>query len=629
MEKKLIFLLILVFGFNLIGCNGSGGKNNSDYFYPDRGYADANSDSWTQLSENDEEITIDWFVNYSTFSWNGNGNSLVSDVIKEKTGININFITPADDSGSQLNTLIASGNLPDIITVNHGTALRVQLQDEGYVYPLQGLAQRYAPSLLNRVDDEIMAYFDGGEGIIYGLPNHYYTYDDLNTYKEITNMTLNSNGGIVARKDYLDAYIDYKKTLNPDWNDVVATSPDGFIDMCLWVKNQYNLPATNPTVTLGQFDTLTTNGSKAINWLTEYFAVEPEDAEGNKLYEPAQEKYKDALLFLNELYRNKLISSGNLSANYSQIGTYIQQSLPFVCMLSPQDFASFFRNGYLSSGIEYVPIVLTNYQGEAPILRDLSGNGYRFSSITTSCEYPDRVIKLFDYLWSDEGQRLVQYGVEGITYEYLVEPGESVTKIDETTGQPKTITYPQGQIKWVDSVFDKIQSGNAGEYGFMGAMLLLWNPMYPRLTHYKGESLDTFLKYVDYNLKAALQPYTYSRKGLEFSLDASDSRYVSMVFLQTEINNLWYEYIPRIISQASETSALNLYNATLAQAKSMGYETLLRFQDTCFQAHKAKLGIDFGWPPNDANSGYDDWVVTSIYGDTSCAIEVPDNIAIQ
>lgn len=627
--KRIVTLLL---SFTLIFCSLAACKNNnrkSDYYYPDHGYADANSDSWTQLTDDDEEITINWFVNYSTFSWGGNGNSLVSDVIKEKTRININFITPADDSGQQLNTLISSGNLPDVITVNHGTALRVQLQDEGYVYPLQGLAERYAPSLLNRIDDEIISYFNAGNDTIFGLPNHYYTYNDLNDYKEISGMTLNSNGGIVARKDYLEAYIAYKKSKNPDWSDVEATSPQGFIEMCLWVKQNYNLPATNPTVCLGQFESSTTNGSKGINWLMEYFAVEPEDKDGNKTYEPAQEKYKDALMFLNELYRNKLISSGNLSANYSQISTYIQQGLPFVCMLSPQDFASFFRNAYLNSGIEYVPIVLTNYQGDAPVLRDLSGNGYRFSMITTSCKHPDRVIKLFDFLWSEEGQRLIQYGVEGVTYEYVKQPGETETVVDKETNETKTITYQYGQIKWTDKVFEEIQNSASGKYGFMGGMLLLINPMYARLTHYKGETLDTFLKYVDYNLKAALQPYTYSRKGLEFSLDATDSRYVSMVYLQTELNNLWYEYIPRIISQSSKSAAENLYKGTLAQAESMGYKTLLMFQNTCFKAHKEKLGISFGWPPNDANSGYDTWVVNSIFGDTSRTLEIPSDITLQ
>ncbi|HHW90584.1 MAG TPA: extracellular solute-binding protein [Clostridiales bacterium] len=628
--KKFItsILCVLLVCCSLIGCFGDG-KNKSDYWYPDRGYADDKSDSWTQLTDQDEEITIDWFVNYSTFSWAGNGNSLVSDVIREKTKININFITPADDTGQQLNTLIASGKLPDVVTVNHGTALRVQLQQEKYVYPLQELAKRYAPSLLNRIDDEIVAFFDGGNGTIYGLPNHYYTYSDLNDYKEITGMTLNSNGAIVARKDYLDAYIAYKKAQNPNWSDVQATTPQGFIEMCLWVKQHYNLLATNPTVCIGQFDSATTNGSKGISWLMEYFAVDPEDEDGNKTYEPAQAKYKDALLFLNELYRNKLISSGNLSANYSQISTYIQQGLPFVCMLSPQDFASFFRNAYLNSGIEYVPIVLRNYQGDVPVLRDLSGNGYRFSMITTSCKYPDRVIKLFDFLWSEEGQRLIQYGVEGETFEYTKRPGETGAIIDPVTKQTKTVTYKYGQIKYTDEVFQEIQNGQAGKYGFMGGMLLLINPMHARLTHYKGETLDNFLKYVDYNLKAALQPYTYSRKGLEFGLDTSDSRYVAMAYLQTELNNLWYENIPRIISQSSKSAAENLYNSTLAQAELKGYKTLLSFQNSCFKAHKAKLGIQYAWPPNDPNSGYSNWVVNSIFGDTSRVLEIPSDITLQ
>ena len=41
--------------------------------------------------------------------------------------------------------------------------------------------------------------------------------------------------------------------------------------------------------------------------------------------------------------------------------------------------------------------------------------------VTVDCEYPDRVVQLFDYALSDEGQLLCQYGIEGLDYESVDE----------------------------------------------------------------------------------------------------------------------------------------------------------------------------------------------------------------
>ena len=57
--------------------------------------------------------------------------------------------------------------------------------------------------------------------------------------------------------------------------------------------------------------------------------------------------------------------------------------------------------------------MLRNSKGDDPILQDLRGYGWLFNMVSKDCKYPDRVMKLFDYLTSPEGQLLVRYGVEG------------------------------------------------------------------------------------------------------------------------------------------------------------------------------------------------------------------------
>ena len=348
-------------------------------------------------------------------------------------------MTPVSDSSDMLNTLIAGNELPDVITILANSAERVQLAEEGYIYPVNELSSRWAPRLMNRVDREISEYFAASDGLLYGLPSHFYTTKDKEAY-EAQGHALQSNGAIVARKDYLDAYVAYRQSQDPSWSDAEATTPEGFVEMCVWVKQEYGLTNTNPTVCLAPFETTNTStGNKAINWLMEYFNVMPEDKDGNLTYQYADERFLEMMTFLNDLYNEHLIISGNFTTSTSQVGSYIQQGLPFVCILSPQDYAGNFKEWTLKNpDAEYVPIVLTNSDGEAPQLRSLAGSGYRFTMITGNCERPDRVIKLFDYLWSEEGQRLLYYGVEGVTYDYT-EPAE---------------LFPYGTMTWTQEVRD-------------------------------------------------------------------------------------------------------------------------------------------------------------------------------
>ena len=612
-KRTLIFLLIAVMalGSVLAGCGG--GKQ--ELVYPDYPQASTDTESWEQWEDYDPtHITIDWYVDYSTFNWVGAESSIVSDMIEEKTGIKINFMKPVTDDGTMLNTLIAGGKLPDVITVLANGAERVQLADEGYIYPINELSKRWAPNFMGRIDAEISRYFNASDGQLYGMPSHFYTTKDNESY-EAQGHELLSNGAIVARKDYLEAYIAYKKAQDASWSDVQATTPEGFVEMCKWVKSNYGLSNTNPTVCLAPFETTNTlTGNKAINWLMEYFNVMPEDSQGNLTYQYEDERFLEMMLFLNDLYSENLIISNNFTTSTSQVGSYIQNGLPFVCVLSPQDYAGNFKEWSLKNpSAEYVPILLTNKDGEVPQLRSLAGNGYRFSMITANCKRPDRVIKLFDYLWSEEGQRLLYYGVEGVTYTY--------TEADET--------YPYGKMEWTQEVKDAFNNNTHGAYGMLNSFVMLTNPMFVNLTQEQGYPFNNYTSYVNYNLKAALSEYVYNHQILEFPLNTTDEQYGDMITLRSRLYQLWIEYIPKIVMAKDQAASEAMYREGLDYADKYGYKSLTNWMNEAYLKYKSDLGVQFGYPVNDASSGYKDLKITSIFGDASKYVSVPDDIVKQ
>lgn len=625
--KKINKIVALLGAFTLLSTAlvGCGGADATELKYPDYPTANADTESWEQWEDYDpSQIKIDWYVDYSSFAWTGADASIVSNMIKEKTGVSINFMTPVNDDGTQLNTLIAGNKLPDVITILANGAERVQLAEENYVYPINELSKRWAPRLMDRIDSDITKYFNASDGMLYGMPSHFYTTKDVEAYEAQGNELL-SNGAIVARKDYLDAYIAYKKGQDATWQDVQATTPDGFIEMCKWVKQEYNLKANNPTVCLAPFETTnTTTGNKAINWLMEYFNVVPEDENGNFVYQYEDERFLEMMQFLNTLYSEKLIIDSNFTTSTGQVGSYIQNGLPFVCVLSPQDYAANFKEWNLKNqnsdgswkndqSTEYVPILLTNKDGETPQLRSLAGNGYRYTMITANCKRPDRVIKLFDYLWSEEGQRLLYYGVENSTYTYTA----------------PTSVYPYGTMQWTDEVKQAFNNNTHGTYGMLNSLVFLTNPMFSYLTQEEGYPFNNYTSYVNYNLKAALGDYVYNHQILEFPLNTSDEDYGDMITLRTRLFNLWIEYIPKIVMAKNNNAAKTMWEEALDYAKRYGYKDLTSWQNEAFLKYKQELGVTYGYPANDPNSGYSSLTVTSLFGDISKYVEVPESIVKQ
>lgn len=610
MKKKYCFASILLLSaFIFAGC----GPTVKTPELPDAPPLDPNIESWLQIDPDDEDVEIDWYIDSSSYYISNS----MTEKIYATTGVKINWIKPVTDDGSKLGTYLANNSLPDVVTISD-YAIRSQLAEEGYCWPLNMLAERYAPSLQRKIDPSIYSYYQSSDGNLYCLPANGYTDESIEEFEDMGGYLI-SNGALIVRKDYLEAYIAHKKSENPSFDeDAQVTTKSGFIEMCKWVSSTYNLTLrTNPTVALSPF---LAEGSQAIVQLAEYFCVAPEDKQGNLVYQPAEKEYEEMLLYLNELYREGLIMQGNLSATMAAVGGYIQNGYVFAFLGSPQEFATYIKAANIYKDIEYVPIVITNDAGQAPLLTNLAGYGNRFTMISKNCARVDRVIKAVDWLMSEEGHVALYYGEEGVTFEYLVRPGE--TKTIEVNGVQKEHTYTYGQIDFTDYAWGYIQSGNQTVLG-LRATSLLWNPMYVRLTSVRGDELDIYQYYLQYNSKAALTPYTYNKRALKYAMDPTAKNYDEMVEINADLTDLWANTIPQIIIASSAKEAKTKYENTLKTAKTYGYEELLAFQNKCFQTHKKNAGVEFAWPFN--VSGYVAPAI-KLRGDLSYNKEIPSNI---
>lgn len=594
--KAISLSMLAVFALQcFVGCGKGPGRETGEdgmakLTYPEYEETPSDKNSWEYIPEGND-MTIDWYVDVS--SWPIPTDNSVKRKIKEKTGITVNFTTPVTDDGTKLATIVAGEDMPDVISVPTSSSKTLaSLAQQGYVYDINTLADKWAPTLYDHLPQDVMDWWAYGNGKTYGIPNHYYSYEDIPQDER-----LQPNGGMMVRKDIFDAWQSYVETnlkssdgmvhytgadaseKTVEWQGYITT-PEGFKEACKWAMERYYGTKDGQITTALQLNQFVSGGNTSLTWLAQFFAVPFEDEEGNYVYQFTSEAYKEVLLYLNDLYTTKvggntLISAGNFTQNYDGVGSIVAGGKAFATLVTPQDYQMHFATAR-DHGYEYVSLYITNEAGDAPVLADIRGYGYLFSMITTSCKRPDLVIKLFDYLSSPEGQNLICFGVEGETWNYTEE-----NKIEYTETYLSAKTDPNKTV--------------AG-YGLMTFDLLInyqyYDNVQPRTNHGKTDS-ELFRT----NLKRPLSVYAYDYNATHFVVDATDERYNDYNNALTRIDSLIGQQLPKILKAANAKEAESVYNQTIDLLNKRNLSLVIEMNAEAYRKAKQKLGIEVAWAP--------------------------------
>ena len=580
--KYKALLLVAIGSMCLTGCKGRNKHNNQpDYIidedgnvidqtkYPDFPLTPGDKDSWEYLKDengNVESWDVEWYVNDSTFAWNSYGSDRVSQIIKEKIGVNIKFTVPVTDDGQKLSTLISGNKLPDLISVQCWYPQCSQLANQGYLYPLDGLIERWAPSFVAKEQTDIWNYFKEGGAFTYGLPNFAYSTKYVNDTDK-----MEPNGCLMVREDwYLEAAA----------AGYEMTDTESFINGCKYIQSKHS------SAIPFQLDAFTNEGCDSVDWLAQYFCAPFEDKEGNYLDIRTTDRYKEMLQFLNKCNKEGIIESGNYSMKTSQVRTNISRGNVFVSAVTPQDYQNAFLSAF-GSGVNYVPLILRNKDGEAPVLQDISGNGYLMTMVTKNCKRPDKVIKLLEYLYSEEGQRLVAFGVEGESYVW----NEDHSKVLWTDRYVSGVNGNLDDQAWINSL---------GLYNMTLLMNLAYINIVKPLNGRRAQDI-----YID-NMKRPLTPYSYNFKPTFLKHNSADPNFFNV---QTKANNIktkWAQFIVKIIRGSNWEKEYN-DAITYCNNKSVGLQDVIAFYKVSYQNTKKILDVEWGYPQNKPGYTEPEW----------------------
>ena len=555
MKKVLAILLISVFAMvlSLTACKKPDDNKDDSFLDQFTVITDASKNSW-EFDTADYDLT--WFIDASWMIWPTYGADLVSRTIYQKTGCKIKFSVAGDESGTELSTILSS-ELPDVLTIKASSIYANQLPGQNFVWPIDTLMDKFAPSMIKRYRVEQKDVYDWFKvnDKLYGIPNLCYTDYYIGDSK------LAPNGGFLVREDW------YKEVVSAIGEDM--TTKESFIKGVEYITEKYSK-------SIGvQLDPFTDTGNLSVIWLSQYFAVPFENADGSYNYQLSDKRYEEVVTFLNTLFNKGYIADANLTANTASVKRNISLGNVFVSMATPQNYNDAFLNCY-NNGIKYVPLVLKNDAGDAPVLQDLRGKGYMLSMITKNCSRPDKVIKLFDFLTSEEGQLLINFGIEGDTF---------------------TWDKNHEHVVWTEKYINDYNNENLTQYGFGLCNVLLNQSFYDKVAPVTAECKKDTTIYIE-NLKAPLSDYSYDYTASFMLPDTTRSDYYDFVEKNERVNQIWGRYLPQIISAKNNDEAIKTLKSTLDAMNKNGLDFVLKFNAESYTRAKKAAGMEYGWPCN-------------------------------
>ena len=351
------------------------------------------------------------------------------EAIEEATGVNLNWsLIGGDVKDAQFNLIMTSGDLPDVMAYYEGKSGFTSVNKfgvEGAFLPLQDLIAENAPHLKKAIldDPKVRESITASDGNIYYIPML---------------SALNAARGWFIRMDWLEAVGKDVPRTTEELYDVLVAFRDG-----------------DPNGT-GQKDEIPMvfrrRGDDAFyNMAALAYAFDADNGwverNGKVIYGPSEPQYQEYLKYIARLYKEKLIDQEVLTRAGNARDDLFGRDMTGVIHDWFASTASL--NDKLGSEIpgfdlrHMAPPVGTVKKPFTRIqMSKVRGDGGW--SISYSNPDPVATIKMMDYIFSPEGNRLVNFGVENDTYT-LVDGKpvytEKITNNPETGFHESLVTY--------------------------------------------------------------------------------------------------------------------------------------------------------------------------------------------
>ena len=316
------------------------------------------------------------------------------------------------------NLVLAAGDYPDIFMDGIKKTDEQTFGPLGIFVNLAPYIEEYAPNtreLFERFPDvkKSLSYPDGA---IYNLCDFNITPRDQFVSAPYYN-----------EQWVLDMGLEIPETLD-DLYDIFVAVRDGDADADGETDDEIPLLYSFENATDFKYSVLAAYGLIALR--DDYGIMADYAEEGQYLFVPVQEGYKDYLTYMNKLYTEGILSPDCFTASGEQINAKVQSldvfmiaGTPYGVMANDEDWMKYDMLPFLTSEKSDEKI----WPGTLRHVRSW-GNFV----MTDKCQYPVEMVKLQDYFYSEVGSMMVRAGREYGTYD---DYGWEIIITDEATGE--------------------------------------------------------------------------------------------------------------------------------------------------------------------------------------------------
>lgn len=417
-QKIIALLLALCMMVSIFAACGSGDDGSSGISSATSSASGESSDETSSTAEEDnatpQELTLPLCEETEELEvWCCYSGTLVTDLneiegikkMEELTNVHINWIPISQEEGSEkMGIMLSSSSYPDIVypaSFAYPGGVEKGIED-GVIYPdHDSLIRQYMPNYMKYLSTSEEAKKEA-------------TADDgkMKTLKAIVGKdgTAESEGtymGLAYRKDLLDGLKIEQPTTIAQWHDALVAAKQSGIEYPLMLDTDGSSPLT---LSFGVVSTTATT--------KDYLQIE----DGKVTSGVLTDGYKDYLDTMRQWYSEGLINPNFTSFNYylDTPGSVENNE----CLLYSIVLSAFSGNGYsqmhmINNADAYLgPITapLLN-EGDEPVQCAERIIAKDSIFITTSCENPELAAKWLDFQYSEQGELLNWYGIEGETYE--------------------------------------------------------------------------------------------------------------------------------------------------------------------------------------------------------------------
>ncbi|MBR2718346.1 MAG: sugar ABC transporter substrate-binding protein [Clostridia bacterium] len=425
-------------------------------------------------------------------------------LIEEEFGIKFEFEFLAGDLDETLGTKLMNEDYPDLF--DGGNSAEKLINAGALINLLDYMSEEKTPNLWNHIaaiKDQIV----NENGELFIIPNY-----GINYNEQVVNAC---NGPAFFLQKQVLAWAGYPqvKTLNEYFDLIekfIAENPtdangakyEGFAILC---EDWRHFCLINPVQHLmGQPNE------------GEVFINRTADENGNHEVDVfiVQDYAKPYYKKLNEMFNKGLINADTFVMNYDQYIAKLSSGVVLGMFDQTWDFgpatdalntAEMFGNTYVA-----LPLVYDESYGFGAISEQYLNGGVpnkdRGFGISVSCEYPERLVMMFEELLSDKWQTILQWGIEG--EDYYVENGR-LLMTKEQYNQRADATWKMANMAatiWESSPKKQglMDDGNAWTPGDQGEILMAF------MSDYDKEFLGKygFTKWADFfNAPCELAPW--------------------------------------------------------------------------------------------------------------------------